>query len=232
MSKNKISHLRTARFNRLMVNFNRVRWLISSKTSQVIQRTIDLMTCIPAAILLLPLFIILGILIKLQDGGPVLYWQRRVGLGGKIFEFPKFRSMRMNSEAILQQIQAQNQHGSDGITFKMKRDPRVTPIGRFIRRFSLDELPQIWCVIKGDMALVGPRPPLPKEAARYTMRHRYRLSVKPGLTCFWQINGRSEIPFEQQVEMDIDYIRQQSVMTDLTVIAKTLPAVVKGKGAY
>jgi len=114
----------------------------------------------------------------------------------------------------------------------MKRDPRITPAGRIIRRFSIDELPQLWCVLRGDMALVGPRPPLPKEVARYGIVDRHRLSIKPGLTCFWQVNGRSEIPFEQQVQLDIAYIQQRSLGTDLKVLAKTVPAVVTGRGAY
>ena len=127
---------------------------------------------------------------------------------------------------------ATNEHGSEGVTFKMKRDPRITPIGRLIRRTSIDELPQLWSIVRGDMSLVGPRPPLVSEVARYTMEERQRLSVTPGLTCIWQVNGRSEIPFPQQVEMDIDYIQQRSMGNDIKLIAKTVPAVIRGRGAY
>jgi lipopolysaccharide/colanic/teichoic acid biosynthesis glycosyltransferase len=162
----------------------------------------------------------------------VLFWQMRVGLHGEIFEFPKFRSMCVNAEAVRAALMANNQHGSEGVTFKMKRDPRITPIGRLIRRTSIDELPQLWCVLTGQMSLVGPRPPLVNEVARYTMQERQRLSVTPGLTCIWQVNGRSEIPFPQQVLMDIDYIRQRSIGTDVKLLAKTLPAVIRGRGAY
>jgi lipopolysaccharide/colanic/teichoic acid biosynthesis glycosyltransferase len=140
--------------------------------------------------------------------------------------------MCVNAEAVRAALMANNQHGSDGVTFKMKRDPRITPVGRLIRRTSIDELPQLWCVLTGHMSLVGPRPPLVNEVARYTMQERQRLSVTPGLTCIWQVNGRSEIPFPQQVLMDIDYIQQRSISTDVKLIAKTLPAVIRGRGAY
>jgi lipopolysaccharide/colanic/teichoic acid biosynthesis glycosyltransferase len=118
------------------------------------------------------------------------------------------------------------------VTFKMKRDPRITPVGRFIRRASLDELPQLWCVLRGEMSLVGPRPPLPAEVARYTLDDRERLAVTPGLTCIWQVNGRSEVPFPQQVQMDLDYIRRPGLWADVKLLLKTLPAVLRGRGAY
>jgi lipopolysaccharide/colanic/teichoic acid biosynthesis glycosyltransferase len=140
--------------------------------------------------------------------------------------------MCINAEAVRAALLAKNQHGSDGVTFKMKRDPRITPIGRLIRRTSIDELPQLWCVLRGDMSLVGPRPPLPSEVSRYTMLERQRLSVVPGLTCIWQVNGRSEVPFPQQVRMDIDYIQKRSMGADVKLLAKTLPAVIRGRGAY
>ncbi|MFZ4626667.1 MAG: sugar transferase, partial [Rhodoferax sp.] len=118
------------------------------------------------------------------------------------------------------------------VTFKMKRDPRITPVGRLIRRTSIDELPQLWCILHGDMSVVGPRPPLVSEVARYTLTERERLSVVPGLTCIWQVSGRSDVPFPKQVLMDIDYIQQRSLGNDLKLIARTVPAVVRGKGAY
>jgi lipopolysaccharide/colanic/teichoic acid biosynthesis glycosyltransferase len=162
----------------------------------------------------------------------VLYWQRRVGRHGREFDFPKFRSMRVDADALREQLLARNQHGADGVTFKLRRDPRITPVGCWIRRTSIDELPQLWCVLKGEMSLVGPRPPLVSEVARYTLAERERLSVTPGLTCTWQVNGRSEVPFPQQVAMDLDYIRRPGLWADVRLLLKTLPAVIRGRGAY
>jgi lipopolysaccharide/colanic/teichoic acid biosynthesis glycosyltransferase len=195
------------------------------------KRSMDIVLAISLALLLAPLLISICLLIKLSDGGPILFWQQRVGKFGHAFSFPKFRSMVVNAEAIRQSLHASNQHG-DGITFKMKRDPRITWIGRFIRRASIDELPQLWCVLKGEMSLVGPRPPLLPEVARYTLSDRRRLDCTPGLTCHWQVQGRSEIPFPQQVELDVQYIEQQSISEDIKLLAKTIPAVLSGKGAY
>jgi lipopolysaccharide/colanic/teichoic acid biosynthesis glycosyltransferase len=198
----------------------------------MVKRALDLALVVPAVVLLMPLFLLVALAIKLHDRGPVLFWQQRVGLNGRVFSFPKFRSMCVNAEAVRAALLAANEHGSEGVTFKMKRDPRITPVGRLIRRTSIDELPQLWSIVRGDMSLVGPRPPLVNEVARYTMEERQRLSVTPGLTCIWQVNGRSEIPFPQQVEMDIDYIQQRSIGNDIKLIAKTVPAVVRGRGAY
>lgn len=196
------------------------------------KRALDLLLVLPALLLLAPLFALLALAIRLHDGGPVLFWQRRVGRDGVEFDFPKFRSMRVDAEAVRARLMAANQHGEQGVTFKMKRDPRITPVGRFIRRASLDELPQLWCVLRGTMSLVGPRPPLPAEVARYSLDDRERLAVTPGLTCIWQVNGRSEVPFPQQVQMDLDYIRQPGLWADLKLLLKTLPAVLRGRGAY
>ena len=182
--------------------------------------------------LLSPLFLIVAVCIKATDGGPVLFWQQRVGKWGREFPFPKFRSMVMNAEALKATLLAGNDHGSAGVTFKMKQDPRVTWIGRLIRRASIDELPQLWCVLKGEMSLVGPRPPVPREVALYTLADRRRLDVMPGLTCFWQVNGRGEIPFDRQVQLDVDYIESRSLWVDLKLLAQTIPAVFFGKGAY
>lgn len=220
------------RIARWLATCKRLDWHIKVRSLQAIKRTLDILVVVPALLLLVPLFLVVAICIKSHDGGPVLYWQRRVGRRGQPFDFPKFRSMCVDSDALRAQIAAMNQHGADGVTFKMKRDPRITPIGRFIRRFSIDELPQLWCVLTGHMTLVGPRPPLPNEVARYSLRDRERLSVVPGLTCFWQVNGRSEIPFAQQVEMDIAYIQKRSLWTDLKTLLKTIPAVLFGRGAY
>ena len=127
---------------------------------------------------------------------------------------------------------AENQHGRDGVTFKMKADPRITKVGRWLRRTSLDELPQLWNVVLGDMSLVGPRPPVPTEYAKYTEYQKTRLSVTPGLTCLWQIQGRAEIPFEGQVELDREYVARRSLLLDLKILALTIPAVLSGRGAY
>lgn len=207
-------------------------WRLLTRTLDLSKRGLDLVVVIPALVLALPLFTLLALLIWLPDRGPVFYWQKRVGRLGQEFDFPKFRSMCVDANAVRAQLDALNQHGQQGVTFKMKRDPRITRIGRFIRRTSIDELPQLWCVLKGDMTLVGPRPPLPFEVARYTLADRERLSVTPGLTCIWQVSGRSDIPFEQQVKLDIDYIQQRSIKNDLWLILKTVPAVIFGRGAY
>ena len=170
-------------------------------------------------------------MIKWHDGGPVLFWQTRVGQRGRPFPFPKFRSMVPRAEQLKGQLQAHNDHG-DSITFKMRQDPRTTPIGRFLRRFSLDELPQLWCVLIGQMSLVGPRPPVPSEVARYRPEHRRRLEAKPGLTCIWQVSGRGDLSFDQQVRLDVEYIERRSIWLDLWLLLCTVPAVLSGRGAY
>lgn len=231
----KIPHLPqipSQRANQFQAARKRLVWRIKVGTLRVVKRTMDLAVVLPALVLLAPLFVLVALCIRLYDGGPVLYWQQRVGWRGQEFAFPKFRSMGVDSDAARADVAALNQHGAQGVTFKMKRDPRITPTGRVIRRFSIDELPQLWCVLSGQMTLVGPRPPMPSEVLQYSLRDRERLSVVPGLTCFWQVNGRSEIPFDQQVEMDIAYIHQRSVWTDIKVLCKTIPAVLFGRGAY
>ena len=225
-------NLRTPRTNRLYARIAILGWWWATTRLPVVKRTIDLAGVIVALIMLSPLFLVVSLLIKAYDRGPVLFWQYRVGKHGRLFPFPKFRSMRVDAEAVRAKLLQDNQHGSAGVTFKMKNDPRITPVGRFIRRFSIDELPQLWCILRGDMSLVGPRPPIVSEVERYTLRDRTRLEVTPGLTSIWAVSGRSEIPFEQQVEMDIEYIQTKSVANDVKLLARTLPAVIKGKGAY
>lgn len=232
MKNTQLPRIPSQRASQFAAAKSRIVWRLKVHSVRFIKRTLDILVVLPALILVSPLLLCVSLCIRTYDGGPVLYWQKRVGLRGKEFAFPKFRSMCVDSDAKRLQISAMNQHGADGVTFKMKSDPRITPTGRVIRRFSIDELPQLWCVLTGQMTLVGPRPPLPAEVERYTLRDRGRLSVIPGLTCFWQVNGRSEIPFSQQVEMDIDYIHQRSLWTDIKVLFKTIPAVLFGRGAY
>lgn len=207
-----------------------LRWW-NTQSVTTFKRSIDLLAVAPALLLLSPLFLLMALAIKLEDGGPVLYWQQRVGRNGRVFAFPKFRSMRTDSDAVRQQIEHQNQHG-DSLTFKMKNDPRITRVGKLLRRTSMDELPQLLCVLGGDMTLVGPRPPMVSEVERYTLADRRRLSVTPGLTCIWQVSGRSNIPFPKQAAMDVDYIRGRSIALDLRLLLATVPAVLFGRGAY
>ena len=215
----------------LYLFWKRLVWRCTISGAARAKRLFDVVAS--AAFLLLgsPLFALLAILIKLEDGGPVFFAQTRVGKFGRIFKMYKFRSMRVDAEARLKELLAQNQH-KDGITFKIKDDPRITKIGKWIRKLSLDELPQFYNVLKGDMSLVGPRPPVPREVAMYTLADRRRLAVIPGITCFWQIGGRAEIDFAGQVALDVQYIESQSFWTDVKILFKTVPAVLCSKGAY
>jgi lipopolysaccharide/colanic/teichoic acid biosynthesis glycosyltransferase len=206
-------------------------WQVLVGGAGVAKRAIDVAASGGALLLLSPLFAAVALAIKLTDHGPVFFWQARVGQWGAEFPFPKFRSMVVNAEALKAALSAQNHHGAS-VTFKMRNDPRITWIGRVIRKYSVDELPQLWCVLKGDMSLVGPRPPLPGEVASYTLADRRRLDVKPGLTCIWQVSGRGDIPFDKQVQLDVQYIESQSVWLDVQLLLKTIPAVLLGKGAY
>ncbi len=206
-------------------------WRISRNTGGLVKRGLDIVVSITALLMAMPFLLIVALLIKLTDGGPVIFWQTRIGKWGRPFPFPKFRSMVTNAEALRTKLAQANAHG-EGITFKMKRDPRITWIGRIIRKTSVDELPQLWCVLKGDMSLVGPRPALVSEVARYTLEDRRRLDATPGLTCTWQVSGRSNIPFQEQCRLDVDYIEQQSILADFKLLLKTIPAVITGRGAY
>lgn len=209
----------------------RAMWFIAIRGALMVKRVMDIAVSIIVLTLGMPFFLLVALLIKVTDWGPVIFWQTRVGYRGREFPFPKFRSMVVNAEELKAKLAEQNDH-DDSITFKMKRDPRVTWIGRFIRRGSIDELPQFWCVLKGEMSLVGPRPPVPSEVERYTLADRRRLDAMPGLTCTWQVSGRGEIPFDKQVELDVEYIESQSIWFDLKLIFLTIPAVLFGKGAY
>ena len=197
---------------------------------RVVKRVIDLTGAIVGLVLSLPLMAVCAVLVKLHDGGPILYRQTRVGERGREFRIWKFRTMVPNADTMKVNLLDQNRH-EDNRTFKILSDPRITPVGRLLRRLSLDELPQFWNVLWGEMSLVGPRPPVPSEVALYQRRDLTRLAVKPGITCIWQVSGRSNLDFSRQVELDIEYIERRSVWLDLKLLALTLPAVFRGDGA-
>jgi lipopolysaccharide/colanic/teichoic acid biosynthesis glycosyltransferase len=211
--------------------WERMAWRQFLRGASFAKRGLDVVGSGCALIMLSPLFLVLALLIKLEDGGPVIFTQVRVGRFGRIFRMYKFRSMRVDAEKRLKEILAANQHGA-GVTFKMKDDPRITKVGKWIRKLSFDELPQFVNVLIGDMSLVGPRPPLPREVALYSLADRRRLAVQPGITCIWQISGRAEIDFHGQVKLDVQYIETQNLWQDLRILRKTIPAVVSGSGAY
>ncbi len=196
-----------------------------------VKRGCDLLIAALAMMILSPILILVSVLIKLDSNGPVFFKQDRVGLDGALFSMWKFRSMTSDAEVARTHLEAQNEM-QNGVLFKMKKDPRITRVGRFIRKASIDELPQLLNVLKGDMSLVGPRPPLPSEVDEYGRFDHARLSVLPGITCLWQVQGRSDIPFEQQVKLDVEYIETQSIKLDLILLLKTIPAVLTARGAY
>lgn len=214
-----------------MGNLHIAAWRFTVKFSYALKRFLDIVLSLLALIVLSPLFLILAILIKLTSPGPIFFVQIRVGEFGRNFCFFKFRSMYIDAEKRKAELMDQNQ-SSDGVIFKMKNDPRITPIGRILRKFSLDELPQFLNVLFGDMSLVGPRPPVPSEVKLYSLEERKRLNVRPGLTCLWQVSGRSDIPFKEQVKLDKEYIHSRSLKSDLLILLRTVPAILSGRGAY
>ena len=180
---------------------------------------------------LAPLLLLTALLIRLDSQGPALFRQIRIGEDGKPFEMLKFRSMKIDGPS-LESLQSAANDRNDGVTFKLKRDPRITRVGRFIRKSSIDELPQLWNVLKGDMALVGPRPALPKEVEKYSRVERRRLRGKPGITCIWQVSGRADLSFDRQVVLDVAYLRSRSIWLDLGILFRTPIAVLTSRGAY
>ncbi len=197
---------------------------------EVCKRILDIILCSIALIIFSPVFLLVAIAIKLEDGGKVFFSQIRLTKDGKPFQIYKFRSMHPNADKKLEQLMEQNE--MEGPVFKMKDDPRMTRVGRFLRKTSIDELPQLVNVIRGDMSIVGPRPPLPREVAEYTPYQMQRLAVKTGLACYRECYGRSNIrSFDQWVESDLRYIRERSLLTDLKVILLTTKAVLSGEGA-
>ena len=206
-------------------------WLLRVRGSEGLKRFLDCVISLALLILLAPLFLTVALLIKLSDGGPVLYWQTRVGRWGKDLRFPKFRTMVVNADGLKSSLEALNHHGND-ITFKIRKDPRITPLGRILRKTSIDELPQLWLVFSGEMSLVGPRPPILEEVKRYGLVHRLRLDILPGLTCIWQVSGRGDLSFQRQMDLDLEYIEMRGFWLDLKILMMTIPAVLTGKGAY
>lgn len=204
----------------------------NDKSSYLIsKRLIDIIGASLGLLFLSSFFIIVAILIKVQDSkGPVFFKQQRVGKNGKIFNMYKFRSMVSNAEELLESLLDKNE--TSGAMFKMKDDPRITRIGKFIRKTSIDELPQLWNVLKGDMSLVGPRPPLPREVDEYTEYDMQRLLVTPGCTGLWQVSGRSNIGFEGMVELDLKYISKRSLLNDIKILLKTVLVLFGSKDAY
>ena len=194
------------------------------------KRLLDLVVAALALVALSPLFLVLAVLIKLTSRGPVFYRQKRCGLGGRRFQLLKFRSMVANADQLLPQLEKFNE--LDGPAFKMRNDPRCTRVGRWMRILSLDELPQLWNVLLGHMSLVGPRPPLPEEVDQYQPWQRRRLRMRPGMTCLWALEGRSQLRFENWVRLDLLYIDNWSVWLDFKILLKTIPIVLSGRGAH
>jgi len=204
--------------------------LNASAAKLAVRRALDISVAIVGSILLLPLFVTTAIAVKTTSRGPVFFRQSRVGQHGVEFVFYKFRSMKSCAEDVRGDLLGNNE--CVGPIFKMRQDPRMTRVGRWIRRASIDELPQLWHVLKGDMSLVGPRPPLTTEVAEYGEWEHQRLTVKPGITCIWQVSGRSDLDFDTWVSMDIEYVENWSLWLDLSLLLRTIPAVLTGKGAY
>jgi exopolysaccharide biosynthesis polyprenyl glycosylphosphotransferase len=196
----------------------------------IFKRLLDIVGSGFLLVALFPVMLTIAICVRLTSPGPVVFRQRRVGLRGRTFEFLKFRSMYMDAEQRLNELVSKNE--KDGPIFKIRDDPRVTPVGKFLRKYSLDELPQLINVLRGDMSLVGPRPPLPREVEKYDDISFERLCVTPGISCLWQVCGRSDVSFKDWVEMDRFYIEHMSFWLDLKILLLTIPAVMKGSGAY
>lgn len=179
---------------------------------------------------LMPFMLVVAALIKLDSPGPVVLRQKRVGRGLKLFDCFKFRTMVENAQALQAELVSLNE--MDGPVFKIRNDPRITRIGKYLRKYSIDELPQLVNVLRGEMSLVGPRPPLPHEVEMYEPRYLRRLDVKPGLTCLWQVSGRNELSFEKWMELDLYYVENRSLLLDIEILFRTIPAVVSARGAY
>ena len=194
------------------------------------KRIVDVIAAALALLVLSPVILLLAIIVRATSRGPVFYRSMRIGRGGREFTFYKLRSMVKDAD--LKRLHLHHLNEADGPVFKIARDPRITPIGRFMRSTSLDEVPQFWNVLRGDMSLVGPRPPIPEEVAQYEPWQLRRLDVRPGLTCLWQISGRSRIGFQEWMRLDLEYIRHRSLKLDVKILLRTIPAVLSREGAY
>ena len=221
--------------DRLSRNWIRLRYRIQRRMGinafPQVKRVADIVVASVAIAASAPLFVFIAAAIKMNSKGPVFFRQTRVGEHGKTFSMIKFRSMAVNAEQRKTELQSEHDNPG-GIRFKMQNDPRITGVGKCLRRTSLDELPQLFNVLLGDMTLVGPRPPIPSEVAAYSLEERVRLNCKPGITCIWQVTGRSNIPFDQQVLLDQQYVYGRSASMDLRLMLATVPAVLLGRGAY
>ena len=222
---------RPSAFRHHNIQLRMVLWHLTIRSSSFCKRLMDIILSLIAIVVGSPVFLLTALLVKVTSPGPIIFSQVRVGRFGRHFKFYKFRSMYIDAEARKAELMKHNESG-DGVIFKMKRDPRITPVGRFIRKFSIDELPQLFNVILGDMSLVGPRPPLPQEVRTYTLEERKRLNITPGITCLWQVSGRSELPFSKQIALDKEYIASQSVWKDFLILLRTVPVILTGKGAW
>ena len=201
-----------------------------SKLYGAVKRGVDIVLSSLALAALSPVFAVVSAAVALESRGPVFYRQERVGRGGKTFGFYKFRSMVVGADRMTGQLADRNE--AQGPIFKIADDPRVTRVGKFLRRTSLDEIPQFWNVLKGDLSLVGPRPHLPSEVEKYLPHHHERLDATPGLVCYREVTGRSRLTFEQWVALDIHYVRTRSIAVDAAILLRAVPAILKGEGAY
>lgn len=205
-------------------------WIMVVDGTRALKRLIDVMGSVLGLVILAPLFGITAVLIKLNDGGPVFFSQKRAGKWGKPFTMYKFRTMIVGADNLKHQLLNKNE--VDGPIFKIKQDPRVTKIGHYLRKYSIDELPELYNVLRGDMSLVGPKPHPVPEVANYELQDRCRLYAIPGMTGLQQISGRSDLDFKHQVSLDCQYVESQSLWLDFVILLKTIPVVLGGKGAY
>lgn len=200
------------------------------KVYEICKRTIDIIGAGLGLILLSPIIVVVACAVKFTSKGPVFFSQKRVGKNGELFEMYKFRSMVVNAEELKENLEEQNE--MSGPMFKIKDDPRITKVGKFIRKTSIDELPQLWNILKGDMSLVGPRPSLPKEVEQFDNWMFKRLSVRPGLTCYWQVSGRNNIDFEDWMKLDVKYVEERNFWIDIKLIFKTVFVLFGDKNAH
>ena len=208
---------------------------LAASADNAIKRMCDIFTALFGIILLTPLWIIVAAMVRLNDGGPAFFTQERIGLDGKTFTMFKFRTMRVDAEELKASLMEANEADSsagNSIMFKMANDPRITRIGSFLRKTSIDELPQLFNVLRGDMSLVGPRPPLPSEVAQYEPRVMGKFAVRPGITGLWQISGRSNLSWDETVHLDLSYAQHRSLTLDTWIMLQTIPALLRHEGAY